>query len=90
MDFKIGPVTISGVQRYNEIARKPVKAVASSQETDKVDVSGSNRLFAQALAAAKSAPDIRAERVETVQQAVRNGTYQIDSGKIAERLLGLA
>lgn len=89
MSLKIGPVQIAGVQRYNEIAKKPVKGATAAQETDKIDVSGSSRLFAQALEAAKAAPEVRSERVEAVRTAVQNGTYQIDSQRIAARILGL-
>lgn len=90
MDFKIGPVQVSGVQRYNEITRKPVKAAAPKQVADRVDVSESSRLFSQALVAAQATPDVRAERVEAVRAAVQNGTYQVDSRLIAERILGLS
>lgn len=90
MDMKIGPVQLPAIQRYNEITRKPVKAVAVPQGTDKVDVSESSRLFAQALEAAMAAPDVRAERVDAVRAAVQNGTYQVDSRLVADRILGLS
>lgn len=89
MSLKIGPVQMAGIQRYNEVTKKPVKSAEVRQETDKVDVSGSSRLFAQALEAAKAAPEVRAERVDAIRTAVQNGTYQIDSQRIAARILGL-
>ncbi|MCL2030223.1 MAG: flagellar biosynthesis anti-sigma factor FlgM [Oscillospiraceae bacterium] len=89
MDFRVGPVHVSGVQRYNEVTRKPVKADAPKQAADQVDVSESSRLFAQALAAVRSAPDVRAERVEAVRSALQNGTYEVNSKLVAEKILGL-
>jgi negative regulator of flagellin synthesis FlgM len=89
VSLKIGPVQITGVQRYSEISKKPVAAAALKQEADKVDVSGANKLFAQALSAAKAMPEVRAERVDAVRGAVQNGTYQVNSRLIAEKMLGL-
>jgi negative regulator of flagellin synthesis FlgM len=34
-------------------------------------------------------PVVDAQRVEAIQQAISNGTYQVDSNRIAERLMGL-
>jgi flagellar biosynthesis anti-sigma factor FlgM len=33
-------------------------------------------------------PGIDSQRVATIQLQIENGTYQIDGGKIAERMLG--
>lgn len=89
MDFRVGPVHVAGVQRYNEVTRKPVQAAAPKQAADQIDVSESSRLFAQALVAAQSAPDVRAERVEAVRAAIQSGDYQVNAQLIAERILGL-
>jgi negative regulator of flagellin synthesis FlgM len=89
MDFRVGPVQVPGIQRYNEVTRKAVKTAEPKQATDQVDVSESSRLFAQALAAVQSTPDVRTERVDAVRAALENGSYQVNAKLVAERILGL-
>ena len=35
-----------------------------------------------------SSPDIRLEKVNEIKQAVEDGQYKIDAGKVAEKMIG--
>jgi negative regulator of flagellin synthesis FlgM len=64
--------------------------VKTSQNYD-VSLSDKSReianLRAKALEIARQTPDIRNDRVEAIKKQIAEGTYQIDSGKIADGML---
>ena len=39
--------------------------------------------------AIREAPDVDTQRVATLQQSIEHGQYQVDAGRIADRLLQL-
>lgn len=43
--------------------------------------------YQKALDIAKNTPDIREDRVASIKQQIKDGTYQVDSGKIADGML---
>ena len=53
----------------------------------RVELSGRARELHAALAAANSAPDIRAEKVAEVKAKVDAGTYVVDAKLVARRML---
>ena len=57
-------------------------------QDDKVSLSGASRDMQTAKQAVASAPDIRLEKVNEIKQAVADGRYEIDAGKIAEKMIG--
>ncbi|GFK92694.1 hypothetical protein NNJEOMEG_00520 [Fundidesulfovibrio magnetotacticus] len=66
------------------------KAKARSQSSgsgDRVSVSGDAKLVAEAAKAAQESPDIRVERVEALRAQVQSGTYNLDSRRIAQKLV---
>jgi len=56
---------------------------SSDGATFSADPSGVSSLEAQVLAT----PEIRADRVAALRDAVRNGSYQVDPSKIADAIL---
>lgn len=62
-------------------------ASASAAPKDDVEVSAGGRLFGMAGEAAQSAPDIRQERIQPIRDSLANGHYDVDSLKIADKLL---
>jgi flagellar biosynthesis anti-sigma factor FlgM len=90
MDMKINPLYKASMTRYTEAVRKAGKPVSVSQGTDKVDFSESGRLFAQALQAAKNAEPVRTGLVQAIKERVDNGTYTVNPGAIAEKMLAVA
>lgn len=57
--------------------------------TDQADVGQTETLLAQIMQAANNAPAIDETKVNALQQAIQNGTYQVDSMAIAKKLMGL-
>jgi flagellar biosynthesis anti-sigma factor FlgM len=75
-------------------ATQSVAGDAASQTvapaTDQADVGGTEALLAQILQVANNAPSVDDTKVNALQQAIQNGTYQVDSMAIAKKLMGLA
>lgn len=60
---------------------------SSTDTSDTVSLSSEARLRGAALSEASKAPDTRAERVQQLQEQVRNGTYTPDIRKAAANLI---
>jgi len=52
-----------------------------------VEISEHAQLMKQASDIAKSAPEIRQDRVNSLKKSIQDGTYQIDSAAVADRLV---
>jgi len=52
-----------------------------------VDISPEAQLMKQASEIVMNTPDIRLEKVEQLKKAIKEGTYQIESSQIADRLV---
>jgi len=63
---------------------------AASKETakgDRVSLSNTARLHTEAMRAANDAPDVRREKVEALKAKVEAGEYQVDSRKVATKII---
>lgn len=58
-----------------------------NQEKENVQLSHQAKSLHQLEAQIKASDDVDQARVETVRRAIEEGRYQVDSDKIAERLL---
>ena len=65
----------------------PGSASAASQPDDQVKLTDSARALQQAARPDASAID--PQRVERVRQALANGSYQINPGRIADKMMAL-
>ena len=54
---------------------------------DQVQISSLGKDYQTAKAAVAGTPDIREELVSPIKTRVQNGTYQVDNGTFAEKLL---
>jgi len=57
-------------------------------QNDRVSLSDASKEMQTAKDAVAATSDIRQEKVDAIKQDVENGTYEIDPGKIAEKMLG--
>ncbi|PIQ96525.1 MAG: flagellar biosynthesis anti-sigma factor FlgM [Nitrospinae bacterium CG11_big_fil_rev_8_21_14_0_20_56_8] len=55
--------------------------------TENVNVSSQAKDIQAALQAARSAPDIRVEKVERIKQLIAQGKFHVDSRDLAEKIL---
>lgn len=62
-------------------------ATATTQTGDQVTLTDSARSLQKIEAAVANAPVVDAAKVASVKQAVQNGTYQINPGRVADKLL---
>jgi negative regulator of flagellin synthesis FlgM len=59
----------------------------SAPSADHVTLTGSARFLQKLGAAVASAPVVDEAKVATVKQAVQSGSYQVDAGRVADKLL---
>ena len=77
-----------------KVSRSEVKdksfapAEKASAFSDRVDISGKGKEVAELMAAVSQLPDVRNDKVKTIKEAIDSGRYQVDSIKIAQKLLG--
>jgi negative regulator of flagellin synthesis FlgM len=62
-------------------------ATSTSQTGDHVTLTDSARSMQKIEEAVAKTPVVNAAKVDSIKQAVQNGTYQIDSGRVAGKLL---
>ena len=58
-----------------------------TSSSDRIEVSSEARLLSTALAAAQSAPEVRADRVEAVRQKLAKGQIGNDVDRLANSML---
>ncbi|MCL2840109.1 MAG: flagellar biosynthesis anti-sigma factor FlgM [Defluviitaleaceae bacterium] len=83
---------------YSAYALQPVRSTAPAQKTervkanmDKVSISAEAGGYQAALAAARSAPDVRADLVGNIRSMLDAGTYNVSATDVASRIFqGLA
>jgi len=63
------------------------QASVASQTGDHVTLTTSARSLQKLSEAIAQAPVVNADKVASVKQAVNNGTYQVDSGRVADKML---
>ncbi len=63
------------------------KGAVGGGVTDRVNLSGKAKEIAEAQKAAAQLPEIRTDKVEAIQKAMADGTYKVDSAKVAGRLI---
>lgn len=84
-------VTGSNVQGVDKTQSETTTASAagSSAAADQVTLTGSARTLQKLGEAIANAPVVNTQKVAVVKQAVQNGTYQVDAGSIADKILQL-
>jgi negative regulator of flagellin synthesis FlgM len=61
---------------------------AERTQDDRVSLSDASREMQTAKDAVAAVSDIRQEKVDDIKQTVENGAYEIDPGKIADKMVG--
>ncbi len=57
-------------------------------QDDRVSLSHASREMQTAKDAVAATSDIRQEKVDAIKQSIESGDYEIDPGKIAEKMVG--
>jgi len=74
-------------QLYNGRKINKAKQTESVSHADQVQISSLGKDIQTAKAAVAAAPDVREELIAPIRARVQNGTYNVDPGSFAEKLL---
>ncbi len=72
-------------QQKEDAAFKP--GVKPVEKADTVKISEEAREFQETQKVMENIPDVRVEKVAKIKNQIENGTYEIKSGKIAEKMV---
>ena len=61
---------------------------ADRLQDDRVSISKASKDMQTAQSAVAATPDVRQEKVNELKQAVNDGRYEVDAGKVAEKMIG--
>ena len=75
---------INDKQKAENTSEKAEKNVA---KTDTVNISDAAKEIQEVRRELDNVPDVRAEKVEQLKNQIENGTYEIKSEEIAEKML---
>ncbi|MGI6707481.1 MAG: flagellar biosynthesis anti-sigma factor FlgM [Clostridia bacterium] len=89
--MKINPADITKIinayKAHEKAGQRAVKPPNAMEKTDKVELSPQGLSKQAALAAAKAGEDIRDAKVQSIRERIRKGTYQVDAGAVADKIL---
>lgn len=74
-------------QAEADATHRPAPAAQARPNGDEATLSERAHLLQKARAAFDQTPDVRADKVEPLRQAVNDGKYQIDFRLLADRLM---
>jgi negative regulator of flagellin synthesis FlgM len=77
----------NGVVADKSQSNSSATAASTSQTGDHVTLTDSARSMQKIEEAVARTPVVNAAKVDSIKQAVQNGTYQVDSGRVAGKLL---
>ena len=78
---------VNPVQEKKQADQAAEQAKASAVKTDTVVISDAAKRIQEARAMLDEIPDVREDKVAELRNQIRNGTYQVDAEKTAEKLL---
>ncbi|GAQ94245.1 negative regulator of flagellin synthesis FlgM [Thermodesulfovibrio aggregans] len=87
-----GPIRIDGIAPNTQIApeKSQGKAPERSEEVltkDQVTVSEAAKNIARLMVEVSNIPDIRADKVEELKNAINSGTYEVRGSEIAGKII---
>ncbi|HLW26004.1 MAG TPA: flagellar biosynthesis anti-sigma factor FlgM [Steroidobacteraceae bacterium] len=65
----------------------PAGAAPAAQPADQVTLTASARALQKLADAVAAAPAVDAAKVASIKQAIAGGTYSVDAGRVADKLL---
>lgn len=78
---------VNNVQDKKATGSPKDKAANASAKTDSVDISDAAKRVSAAREELDRIPDVREGKVAELKSQIENGTYKVDSEKIAEKML---
>lgn len=75
------------VKAQKTVKNDPAQEKGFSGVTDRVNLSGQAKDIAEMKNAMDQLPEVRTDKIREIEKAVTDGTYRIDSKKIAGRMI---
>ena len=85
--MKIDNIQAGKIKQYYQQLKQKQNKAAKNSKNDQIEISSQAKGILTAKAGLKSRPQIRTEKVADLKAKLENGNYQIDSKKIAEKML---
>lgn len=84
--MRIGALT--QVQQLYSTQKKPgIQKKAGASFSDQVQISSMGKDFQAAKTAVANSPDVREELVASLKERIQNGTYEVNGGDFADKLI---
>ena len=74
-------------QVYNAQKKSGVQKKAGTSFSDQVQISSMGKDYQTAKAAVANSPDVREELVASLKERIQNGTYEVNGGDFADKLI---
>ncbi len=98
---KSGQVQESRTQTQNQVAKTKSAGLTAPvvdagdisgikqdiKSSEKVEFSPEAQMSKEAFQIARNTPDVRADKVKELKDAIRNGSYKVDSKALADKML---
>jgi negative regulator of flagellin synthesis FlgM len=77
---------LSGLQDVTKVKKAP-KVEPKADQQDKVRISTQAKEFQRAYELINKAPDIRADKLAPLEEAIKTGTYNVRGEQVANKLI---
>ena len=84
--MRIGALT-QVQQLYSTQKKSGVQKKAGTSFTDQVQISSMGKDYQTAKTAVANSPDVREELTASLKERIQNGSYEVNSGDFADKLL---
>ncbi len=78
---------VQGADKAQSDATAAASSTASTAPADQVKLTGSGLTLQKLGEAIAAAPVVNTAKVAAVKQSIQSGTYQVDAGRVADKLL---
>lgn len=82
-----GPLSKLGKSSANALEGLAAPSTGGAESSEKVNLSHEAQALREGLQAVKDSPDVRADKVKSLRDAIRAGTYKVDNKAVAEKMI---
>ncbi len=82
------------IEAYNQVQQvyqskkvNQTQKAGTASHSDQVQISSFGKDIQTAKAALAGCPDVREERIASIREQIRNGSYRVDNASFAEKLI---
>ena len=78
---------VNNIDDKKKVENTPDKAENNAAKTDTVNISDAAKEIQEVRKQLDAIPDVRTEKVEQLKNQIENGTYEVKSEEIADKML---